>query len=187
MSGFTLDNRWKSVLGGGMPGAQPPGGLLGGGAGTTGGTGMVGSSERGRSRFILRNAFAAHRLPMGTATNPGFIRGVNGVGLWTGGFRRNMIAGDLNGTVNASPLLSLGASNQVNNVRRQSIHNGADRLGGHVANGAAAFSGNPTWVYDSSDYIRYKKLYAKRQTYNDSSFGGANNGAYVAWMRVHHS
>ena len=41
-------------------------------------------------------------------------------------------------------------------------------------------SGNQHYVYDSSDYIRYKKLRAKQYNFNDYSFGGSNNGAYVA-------
>ena len=31
--------------------------------------------------------------------------------------------------------------------------------------------GNPKYVNDSSDYIRFKKLSAKNRNYNDSSFG----------------
>lgn len=41
-------------------------------------------------------------------------------------------------------------------------------------------SGNQHYVYDSSDYIRYKKLRAKQHNFNDVSFGGSNNGSYVA-------
>ena len=61
MSGFTLDTM-PSILGKGRPGGQPPGGLLGGGAGPTGGTGMDGSSTRGRDRTILRKAFGNFNL-----------------------------------------------------------------------------------------------------------------------------
>ena len=46
-----------SMLGFGLPGGQPPGGLIGGGGGTYGGTGMEGGSTRGRSRRVLRRAF----------------------------------------------------------------------------------------------------------------------------------
>ena len=51
-------------------------------------------------------------------------------------------------------------------------------------NGTAFFTGNPRYVYDGSDYTRYKKLRAVNKTYDDKSFGGANNGAYVALKRV---
>jgi hypothetical protein len=40
-------------------------------------------------------------------------------------------------------------------------------------------SGNQHFVYDSSTYTRYKKLASKNKNYNDISFGGSNNGAYV--------
>jgi len=46
-------------------------------------------------------------------------------------------------------------------------------------------SGNQHYVYDSSDYIRYKKLRAKQYNFNDNSFGGSNNGAYVAIRAIH--
>ena len=50
MSGFTLETVMRaSRLGGGLPGAQPRGGLLGGGANSNGGTGMVGGQDRSRS------------------------------------------------------------------------------------------------------------------------------------------
>jgi len=39
---------------------------------------------------------------------------------------------------------------------------------------------NQHWVYDSSDYIRYKKQTAMAKNYNDISYGGSNNGSYVA-------
>jgi len=50
MSGNICDLSRISKLGGGIPGAQPLGGLLGGGAGSTGGSGMEGGSTRERNR-----------------------------------------------------------------------------------------------------------------------------------------
>ena len=43
---------------------------------------------------------------------------------------------------------------------------------------------NQHWVYDSSDYIRYKKQAAVVKNYNDISYGGSNNGSYVASKAV---
>jgi hypothetical protein len=60
------------------------------------------------------------------------------------------------------------------------------KSGGVRNDGGALFTGNPKFVYDGSDYTRYKKIKAVNKTYNDSSFGGANNGAYVALNRVRH-
>jgi len=45
-------------------------------------------------------------------------------------------------------------------------------------------SGNQHYVYDSSVYTRYKKLHQKQKNYNDYTFGGTNNGAYVALRAI---
>ena len=40
-------------------------------------------------------------------------------------------------------------------------------------------------IYSGADYIRFKKLKAVNQTYNDKSYGGDNsNGSYVSLKRV---
>ena len=40
-------------------------------------------------------------------------------------------------------------------------------------------------IYSGTDYIRFKKLKAVNQTYNDKSYGGDNNhGSYVSLKRV---
>ena len=46
--------------------------------------------------------------------------------------------------------------------------------GGVRNNGEAFFTGNPKYVYDSSNYVRFKKLQAVNRNYNDSSYGGEN-------------
>jgi len=44
---------------------------------------------------------------------------------------------------------------------------------------------NPKYVYDSSDYVRYRKLRAINRNYNDSSNGGdQNNASYVALRSI---
>ena len=43
---------------------------------------------------------------------------------------------------------------------------------------------NTKYVYDSSDYIKFRKQQAVNRTYNDKSFGGYNNASYVALMAV---
>lgn len=157
-----------TTLGGGTRGVQPK--LLGGGAGSTGGTGMVGSSERGRSRFLLRNAWNSH-----DARNS--LRAI-------GTFRAVNNAGDL---LSREHYVS-GGSNQVNNVRGSSNAAWPGAAGGIFARpdgtGIPSATCNVKYVYDSSDYIRFKKLQAKNRNYNDQSFGGSNNGAYVALMGV---
>ena len=46
-------------------------------------------------------------------------------------------------------------------------------------------NGKPPVIYSGADYIRFKKLKASNQTYNDKSYGGDNsNGSYVSLKRV---
>ena len=226
-----------SQLGGGKPGFQPKGGLLGGGAGVAGGTGMTGSSIRGRSRSILRGAFGNQSLINYNLSRSFTFAPLTGYKGMYGSllknkktsitpFRAAMNAGDVNVTMNKNPYNRLlykdsdgdvvhsvaVPSNQVNNVRRASL-GGYKRLGGAVKTvnyskkffddkqGAAdggewsdttgsLWSGNQKYVYDSSDYIRFKKLQAKGRNYNDKSFGGPAKGQssseLVALGRVRH-
>ena len=43
---------------------------------------------------------------------------------------------------------------------------------------------NVKWVADSSDYTKFRKQQAYNRNYNDLTFGGYNNAAYVDLMRV---
>lgn len=54
--------------------------------------------------------------------------------------------------------------------------------------GVPTGAGNPKFVPDSSEYIRYKKERAFNLNYNDKGYGGYTNSAYVPLMRVrrHH-
>ena len=161
-------------LGGGVQGSQPKGGLLGGGANSNGGSGMEGGNNRALDRFVLRRAFG-NDLLLGVSPITNTAAAITP-------FRAAFHAGDINGTVNSNPLPSLPGSDQVNSSSRVSRLN--IKSGGIRNNGNAAYSGNQKFVYDGEDYVRYKKLKAINRTYNDSSFGGANNGAYVALKAV---
>ena len=91
-------------------------------------------------------------------------------------FRRAMNAGDPYGTVNMPPSSTLAQkpANQINAPRRASLA-GALSLassGVRTVDNGSAFTGNPKFVYDSSDYIKYKQMKAKNNNYNDSTFGG---------------
>jgi hypothetical protein len=49
------------------------------------------------------------------------------------------------------------------------------------------WTGNNKFVYDGSDYVKYKKLRAENKNYNDVAYGGDNNNASVsALLRVRH-
>tara|TARA_Y100000768_G_C23966097_1_gene677959 strand:- start:1242 stop:1811 length:570 start_codon:yes stop_codon:yes gene_type:complete len=187
MSGFTAD-AMPSILGKGTPGAQPRGGLIGGGAGSTGGSGMDGASTRSRDRNVLRKAYGNYKLYTNSAApicdiSPGCssLVGKAGGGAPITPFRAALNAGDTAGTINQSPSPKLPGVNQVNTIGASQIHANS---GGVHNNGGALYSGNSRYVYDGSDYIRFKKLQAKNRNYNDSSFGGSNNGAYSFIMGV---
>jgi len=78
-----------------------------------------------------------------------------------------------------------GGSNQVKgSVGIGQYRNTLGSMDGTMKGNGA--SGNQHFVYDSSDYIKFKRLRAKMQNYNDSSFGGSNNGAYTFLMAVRH-
>ena len=194
MSGFTSDTfsliLGGSILGGGIPGSQPPGGLLGGGGGTHGGSGMQGGQPRGMDRIWIRRAFNATGSYSGTNSNrqpvsrTQSVNAANGVVVSLTPFRRAFNAGDVSNVKNSAPLAAFPGANQVNGRTNSRVNTWS---GGVHNNGAAHYSGNPKHVYDSSDYIRFRKLQAKLRNYNDSSFGGnKSNGAFVALNRVRH-
>jgi hypothetical protein len=167
MSGFIGDS-FPSILGGGVPGAMPKGGLLGGGAGggRAGYSGMEGGGQREIERLTLRRAFGNTRFP----GNPSIITP----------FRRYFNAGDTNGTVNSYPSRLLGATNQVTGNRMVSqLHT----TGGGLQFGDAYFSGNQKYVYDSSNYVSFRKLKAVNKNYNDSSFGGVSGSTVAQALR----
>ena len=158
MSGFIGDS-FPSILGGGVPGAMPKGGLLGGGAGGGRGatSGMEGGGNRGLERMFLRRVFG----------NRVFPNGANNITP----FRRYFNAGDTAGTVNSAPSPLLGTP--INQISGNSMVSRLHANGGGTQVGQAFYSGNPKYVYDSSNYIRFKKLSAENKNYNDASFGGA--------------
>lgn len=174
--------------------------LLGGGAGSTGGSGMDGGEGRAADRFTLRQAFGTSNV------NP--TPGGKYVPAVCGPFRAALSAGDRLGRFNQVA----GGASQVNSVRR-AANAGWKGLAGGVATtnagqtvsiGGLNFttgtapgqsqiqSGNPRYVYDGSDYIRFKKLAAKNKNYNDRSFGGPSwaniggSGMFTALNRVRH-
>lgn len=154
-----VKDMFPSRLGGGIPGAQPKGGLLGGGAGSRGsGSGMEGGGERELERLTLRRMVGNTCYP----GNPQIITP----------FRRFYNAGDTAGSINSAtssllgrPIDQVGSSSIVS--RLHAHHDGLNNKG------EAFYSGNPKYVYDSSNYVRFKKLQAINRNYNDSSFGGA--------------
>lgn len=80
--------------------------------------------------------------------------------------------------------------NQVSSSKRAS-NAGWKNLAGSVKTDptleGSMWSGNPKYVYDGSDYVRFKKLQAQNRNYNDPTFGGdQHSSAQVALGRVRH-
>lgn len=160
----------------GYPGVAPK--LIGGGANTNSGSGMDGASSRERIRFTLRKAWngqAATQVVNGHKTNATPFRAVNN-------------AGDLL----SRQAYSSGGSNQVKTgiIRNGSILS-ANVLGGSVqsmpdSTGIPSASTNVRWVYDGSDYTRFKKQQAVNRNYNDYSFGGlgGRSNVFIALNRI---
>lgn len=177
MSGYTNDSN-PSSLGGGVPGSQPA--LLGGGANSNSGSGMVGGGMRGVDRFLIRDAMGK---PSPIASKAGISLQTLKSQISITPFRAAYNAGDLRSAVNSAPSPGMWNANQLSGVgnARFLMFGLGD---GTRNNGSALFSGNPKYVYDSSDYIRYKKLSTEVKNYNDKSFGGSNNGSFSFLMNV---
>lgn len=160
MSGF-INNTMSSILGGGMPGSQPIGGLY---------QDAMDGNNRSIDRSILRRSFG-NMYNSGLDKSPLYYS-KNG-GSMCGPFRSAFNAGDVLGTVNeaADPKYGIEHNNlninHLNNLGNSTLLN----------NGKSAYAGNPKKVYDASDYIRYLKLAAKNQTYNDLTVGGDDHYA----------
>jgi len=159
MSGNTCDNN-PSKLGRGVPG-------------TSNGAGSP------LDRFRLRNGFGQYTF----LQNANLLNETDVCKPHTvlTPFRQAFNAGDYLGTINSGPNPSLPQINQVNSLITVLTGPGQDG----VKSGGAGFTGNQRWVYDSSDYIRFKNLQAKNRNYNDITSGGDDsNASQVALMRV---
>jgi hypothetical protein len=174
---FVSPNSKPSNLGGGYNGYAPA--LLGGGGGTHGGSGMAGDSYRSMDRFVLRQAW-----------NGQYATGlVNGRKPVCTPFRRVNNSGDYLGRQNYVS----GGSDQVQGVVRSSAVGAWKLFAGHVqatndGTGIPSSTCNVKYVYDSSDYVTFKRNQAINRTYNDLSFGGdQSNASQSAWRRVHQS
>jgi len=116
---------------------------------------METGQDRSIIRRILRKSFGNRVLVDGKVP----IKGNHKITP----FRAAFHAGDMFGTINKNQRPDLPRINPVSglNKPRLSTNNG----GGVKANGESGYSGNPKYVYDSSDYIRYKKLKENNKIY----------------------
>ena len=88
-------------------------------------------------------------------------------------FRAANNAGDILGRKN----YVCGGSNQLSNTKKRSglVFRSGKATGCDGSNVVGA-SCNPTYVYDSSLYSKFKRQVALNKSYNDTSNGGSNNG-----------
>lgn len=139
-------------------------------------------SVHSRERFRLRESWNTNVYARGVKPGMGTFRIVNN-------------AGDILSRVN----YSCGGPNMITNSNHTSLIFSKNRDGGQ-SNADCDDSGIPPstcnveYVYDSSDFTRFKRLQAVNRGYaglgtseGDYSSGGANNGAQVAWRhaRIH--
>jgi len=158
-----------------------------------------GTNERAIDRREIRRAFGNYFVKNNSTHGSQLYDHLNNSASLTP-FRRAMNAGDPLNMVNMLPSSELSGggnynvsnykpSNQVQGSRRSSNQSAASTAssGLRTVPGGSAYTGNPKRVYDSSDYIRYKKLLAKNNNYNDPTYGGDNNFAsQVPLARVRH-
>jgi hypothetical protein len=159
----------KLVLGGFFNGYAAQ--LIGGGSGTQGSGGPEGGSERELLRFKLREAWNGSAAT-GTVKN---------LTVAATPFRAVNNAGDLL----CRQYYTSGGSTQISSIR--GVLSGWKTMAGAVQphpdkTGIPSATCNGRYVYDSSDYITFKKLQATNRNYNNSSFGGnLNSGSQSAF------
>lgn len=136
-------------------------------------------------RNVLRQAFgnAVYKKSDGN-----IIHGLKRGQAKTTPFRVVMNAGDINGTYN-SPVDSKALPKPSNQVKvGNSSLSGWKGLAGSIdtVQNGSFYSGNPKYVYDGADYVRFKKLQALNNNYNDPTFGGdQHNASQQAYRRTH--
>ena len=84
---------------------------------------------------------------------------------------------------------SISPANQVQGSRRAANQAAASTAGSarRVSENGSAYTGNPRFVYDGSDYTRYLKLKAQNNNYNDPTYGGDDHHAsQSALAKVRH-
>lgn len=159
-----IDFNKSDNLGGGKPGSQL--GLYGF---------MDGGNERAVSRKYLTRAFG-NLYNAGLRSSPAlYNKNV------LGPFRTAFNAGDVVTTNREPTNIKYGV--EANKLGGHNLARVYGHRDGITQGGNAMFSGNPRHVFDSSDYTRFRKLQAVNKTFNDKSYGGANNNNTQSVLR----
>ena len=116
---------------------------------------------------------------------------ISGLGSSPSLYNKNVL-GPFKTAFNSGDVISTNygpASSKYGNIPNQVGGNNLSRVNpthdGKSTNGTNMYSGNPKYVHDGSDYIRFKKLQAVNRNYNDSSYGGSQNSQQrIAIWRV---
>lgn len=135
----------------------------------------VDTSERSRDRFVLRNAWNTNTLNRTGTVTIGTVTSE----LKSGAFRVVNNAGDPLSRKN----YSCGGSNMITSrpgVMILTTKDGGQDRSNCDGSGVPPSTCNVKYVYDSSEFTKYKKLTAKNRGYrypgSDYTYGGANNG-----------
>ena len=159
----------QTSLGGGKKGSQP---LLFGQA--------DGGGDRSNARRQLVRAF-------GNQVIKGLKNGNRNVSpaLYNknilGPFRTAINGGDVVTRKITPTNVKYGA--EANQVNGNNISRISPSYGGMSRNGEAMYAGNPKYIYDSSDYIRFRKLQAINRNFNDIKHGGDKNNQAQSVIR----
>ena len=137
-------------------------------------------AKHGRDRFRLRKAWNTNVYAQGIKPRIGTFRVVNN-------------AGDVLSRVN----YSCGGPNMISNTTHTKMLfsnnlDGGQSTSGCDDTGIPPSTCNVDYVYDASDFTRFKRALAINRGYSglgtkdgNYSSGGANNGAQVAWRHAH--
>jgi hypothetical protein len=135
---------------------------------------MKGSSEYETTRFTLRkawNGLAASKNINGMAPAATPFRIVNNAGDYLS--RKDYTSGGSNQVTSAKSSITAGWRGLAGGV-----HAAADNTG------IPSATCNTKYVYDGSDYTRFRNQMAVNRNYNDAGFGGANNAAQSALRAI---
>jgi hypothetical protein len=158
------------MLGRGIPGATNNSKLCGAGNAIQ----NLQVLERSRLRRAFGNSRIALTYPVGPHGASALWASSTGRAKTTP-FRVAFNGGDPNGTTNTYTSTKYGKeSNQVTrgSLGRLSSLKLGDSVRQSNSKEGAAWSGNVKFVYDSSDYTRYKNLRAHNRNYNDKNRAG---------------
>ena len=156
-------------LGEGKKGSQP---LLFGQA--------VGGGEKSNARRQIIRAFG-NQVIKGLKNNDQDISPALYSKNILGPFRTANNAGDVV-TRNITPT-NIKYGREANQVNGNNISRLSPSYGGMNRNGGAMYAGNPKYIYDGSDYIRFRKLQAINRNFNDTSYGGDQNNQSQSVIR----